>query len=81
MAVGWIDRSERTAAVSRVQTLRRRVVPHVVRIVAERDGFAEVVITTVNELQPFALPIRDGDDFRVGGKRNSLRLAESRQAL
>ena len=79
--VGGADRSESAAAESDEETLRRRLVSHVVRVVSEADALDRMKVTRVERLHTVALTVGDSDKFRVGYDGDPLRLAKADQAF
>src|SRR5262249_8936218 len=80
LRVARTDRRERAAAEPDIEPLRRRIVPHVVRIAAELDPTAWLKMV-VEQLKTLALSVRDCDQLRVGRYGDALRLSKARNAL
>src|SRR5262245_33118353 len=74
-----IDGSNRSASEPDVQSLGGSVVADVVRVVAELDVGRRPKIVGTEQLKAVALPIRYRDPLGVGGDRDPLWLAETRQ--
>src|SRR5262245_6423857 len=81
MAVCGLDRRQAAVAVSDVQPLCNGIVADVVGILGDRNGFADMIVRQVDELDTVTLSIRDRHDVGVGGTADALRLKKSLQAL
>lgn len=74
-----VDRSDRSAPVADVEALGGRVVPHVVRVVAQSNAGATPKIIGAQQLHTVTLAIRNGDDPGIRRDRDPLRLVKSRE--
>jgi hypothetical protein len=81
LAVRGVERCQGAAAEADEETFGCRMVPDIVRIVAELDRFGRVIVARVDELDAFTLAVRHGDELCVGDDRNALRLPEPGQAF
>src|SRR5262245_43644846 len=76
-----IDHGQCATAEAYVDPLRRRVIPNVVRVVAQMNDGAGPMAVGAEQLQALALPVCDSDRPRVGYDGDSLRFAKPGKAL
>src|SRR5438093_11121666 len=81
LGAGRIDARKSAITESDVQPLCGHVIPNVVGIVAESNGWTRAIVVSIQELEAFTLPVRDRDQLRVRHDRDSLRLVESWDTL
>src|SRR5690349_3549865 len=72
-----LDRRQRAASVTDVETPPDAVVAHVVRVVAERNRSERVKICRIDQLSTGALSVRYRNGVRVGDVGDALRLMKS----